>query len=218
MLSETTAAAANESGLSTLDASTNRPAAAVRQAAAHGTRSRLQNRASGSILRSTSAITMLPMTTCDAYPMAKPSVPPSAVPIGTAIQVITVHSSATRANTPGRPIASSADVDYYVTTLGQGDRLRVRPGTDPGQRHYKPRVEIVDGSGAILLTSADGHEMSFYAPASGSYYVRVSSPSSYGTFTGSYGAEGGANLIAATVSVFSSNMSAWARNAASVAS
>src|SRR5688572_7432421 len=88
-------------------------------------------------------------------------------------------------------IATSGDVDYYGATLNQGDRLRVRPGTDPGQRHYKPLVEIVDAGGNVLLRSGDGHEVSYYARAAGQHYVRVSSGSDFGSFTGSYASGGG---------------------------
>jgi hypothetical protein len=100
-------------------------------------------------------------------------------------------------------ISSSADIDYWVTNLAQGERLRVRPGTDPGQRHYKPRVEIVSPAGEVLLTSGDGHEISLYAPAAGAYYVKITAQSLYGNITGSYGAEGGSNLISTSVTSFS---------------
>src|SRR5688572_22004706 len=99
-------------------------------------------------------------------------------------------------------LSSASDVDYFGATLAQGDRLRLRPGTDPGQRDYKPRVEIVNAAGTVLMTSADGHETNFYAPAAGAYYARLSSGSAYGTFTGNYGTEAGANLIAVTVTPF----------------
>ena len=99
-------------------------------------------------------------------------------------------------------IASGTDLDHFVTTLNQGDRLRVRPGTDPGQRHYKPMVHVLNSAGDVLLTSGDGHEVNLYAPSAGQYYVRLSSGNSYGTFTGSYGSEGGSNLVAVTVSAF----------------
>jgi hypothetical protein len=100
-------------------------------------------------------------------------------------------------------IASGSDLDYFVTTMAHGDRLRVRPGTDPGQRHYKPMVQVRDAAGNVLISSGDGHEINFFAPTAGQYYVRLSSDSSYGTFTGSYGSAGGSNLVSVTVSAFS---------------
>lgn len=100
-------------------------------------------------------------------------------------------------------ISSSADVDWWSGVLDQGARLRVRVGTDPGQRHYKPLVEITDSSGAVMMRSPDGRELNFFAPAAGTYLVKVSSQHAYGTFTGSYGTDGGTNLVTVTTTSFS---------------
>jgi hypothetical protein len=100
-------------------------------------------------------------------------------------------------------ISGSGDVDWWSGSLGQGARLQVRAGTDPGQRHYKPLIEIVDASGSVMMRSPDGRELNFFAPTAGTYFVKISSQHAYGTFTGSYGADGGTNLVTVAITNFS---------------
>ncbi|HQY89014.1 MAG TPA: hypothetical protein PK402_10160, partial [Tepidisphaeraceae bacterium] len=99
-------------------------------------------------------------------------------------------------------LSSSADVDIYKGEIAAGQRITVDVGTDPGQRHYKPRVELLDPAGNVLIASNDGRCISHVVSDSGTYYVRISHASSYGSITGSYGSEGGSNRIRVTMSTF----------------
>ena len=51
--------------------------------------------------------------------------------------------------------------------------ITVEVGTDPGQRHYKPKVELLDPTGNVLTSSSDGSRISHVVSDTGNYYIRV---------------------------------------------
>lgn len=97
---------------------------------------------------------------------------------------------------------NQSDIDFYRGSMSAGQIMTVDVGTDPGQRHYKPKVELLDPDGNVLMTSTDGSRISHVVSDSGDYSIRVSSASAYGSITGGYGSLGGSNRIRVTLSTF----------------
>ena len=88
-------------------------------------------------------------------------------------------------------ISSEYDVDYFKTTLSQGQLFF--------GSYYKPDtfateliggLELLDEQGRLLSTMTGGAEAMTVIPKDGTYYVRTSARSDYGDFTSNY------NLVA----------------------
>jgi hypothetical protein len=107
------------------------------------------------------------------------------------------------ADTLAGSLSSASDVDYFSGALTQGQTLTVNVGTDPGQRHYKPRVEIRDSLDRVVATSVDGRAITYTAAAGGTLYVRVASATAYGEVTGTYASDSGANAIRISIAAAS---------------
>ncbi len=92
----------------------------------------------------------------------------------------------TASDTLSGSLANGSDVDVYSATFAQGDTVTLASGTDPGQLHYSPTVELVDSASNLLARAADGSRIIATVPAAGTYYVRVLPQSQLATYTGSY--------------------------------
>jgi len=92
----------------------------------------------------------------------------------------------TASDTLSGSLATSSDIDVYSATFAQGETVTLQSGTDPGQLHYSPTVELLDGASNVLARAADGSRIISTIPAAGTYYVRVIAQSQMAVYTGSY--------------------------------
>lgn len=87
-------------------------------------------------------------------------------------------------------LSRTTDVDFFVTSLNQGQRFAIdtfninAPRFDPT---LPPGLEILNSDGETMATSHDGRTISIVAPATGQYFVRITSENAFGTFVGDYG-------------------------------
>ena len=86
-------------------------------------------------------------------------------------------------------IADPADVDYFKVALAYGDRLIIKKGisgTPDSPGYFVPAIEILSPSGQTIAHSQDGRGISALVPATGEYYLKLTSQHVAGTFAGSY--------------------------------
>src|SRR3990172_5588663 len=76
---------------------------------------------------------------------------------------------------------SSGDVDFFTASFTHGDVLVVSPGTDPGQLHFAPAVEVVDSVGNVFGRSLDGRQVRVNVPSDATLAVRIFASNAFGT-------------------------------------
>lgn len=102
-------------------------------------------------------------------------------------------------NTLEGRVNGSADVDYFRTTLNQGAEFIIETANirDPlFEPTFPPPLELVDSNGVIVASSSDGRDLKYVVPRTGDYFARISSASSFGTFTESYAMQTRVNAFA----------------------
>lgn len=111
-------------------------------------------------------------------------------------------------NTIEGRVRGSQDVDYFKTTLAQGAEFTIETaniGDALFEPTLPPPVELVDTAGIIVASSGDGRDLKYVAPRAGDYFVRMSSASSFGTFTDNYAMQSRINNFAGTGEVEPNN-------------
>lgn len=86
-------------------------------------------------------------------------------------------------------VAAVSDIDYFKVTLAQGAQLSIATDNVLDALFtptLPPPIDLLDSSGAVLATSADGRSVRFVAPRAGDYFARMVSSSALGTFTANY--------------------------------
>ena len=104
-------------------------------------------------------------------------------------------------NTIEGRVRGSQDVDYFKTTLAQGAEFIIETANIRDalfEPTLPPPLELVDSAGIIVASSGDGRDLKYVAPRAGDYFVRMSSTSSFGTFTENYAMQSRINSFAGT--------------------